>query len=1625
MPFISYAQNSEDVMLWRALSHVRVGFYVDVGAWSPDLDSVTRAFSDKGWHGINIEPNPYYYAQLLERRPLDINLRVAVGDRIGSVSMNFIGDTGLSTVDPRIAESHKAAGMAARQEAVDLTTLAAIWTKHIPQTQAVHFLKVDVEGLEKEVLAGNDWQRNRPWIVLVEATLPVVVLGADLPLSRVESHEQWESLLIAARYIHCYSDGLNRYYVAEEHPELLDAFKFPPNVFDRFISAEVAHYKDLVQTAQALTGKTQHELSLLRERHRKSLAQALINAEALESKRVEVEAREAETHRRANAQLAELRARDAMVAEANQRAIQAAHQHQAILNSTSWRLTGPIRRIVSKIPAPLRSQARRMVKAAWWALTPWRLPQRLRFIHSRSAVTQAGAGTQLALAHGEGSAVVLSIPPVGAYAQWLRNGETRSAPATFAASEGPVVSFLIYSVESAEGLSRTLGSVRGQSHGVWEVILCQSNAADQATTSLITQLAKSDPRIIVVNAINGGEAACLEASLAKATGQFVAILDCGDLLAPHALNEFAAGLDHAPEADIFYSDEDEESPTHFRDAPYFKPGWSPDLLYAFNYFGRLTLLRRSLVQRAGVAADGGTAVEWDLNLRVSDLAQQIQRIPKVLCHRKLGSDRGRPAALTPRAADCRAVIERYWTRQGFAAVAETQVDGTQRVVWPMEEPPLVSIVIPTKNKAHLLRMCVDGLLLGTDYANKEIIIVDTGSDEPETLAYYEELRAFREIRIVHFRKKFNYSAACNYGASCAHGEMLLFLNNDIEVISRDWLQEMVRFALRPGVGVVGTKLIFPSLELQHGGVGIGIHLCALMYRSADGQGWSVFGSADHPRNWLAIMGACQLVRREAFERVGGFDEAYLVAMSDVALCLQIWRAGYRTAYAPHACLVHHEGATRGNANPTEDVRRIADDIRTLGIDEDPYLHPEMDGTMAIPTLRLGGAPSVRDILKTRIDQDGSLPLSRWALDLFNDEACLMVAGLPREAVVWNPQPAHKVCDKWSAARWCLDLLRSNAEVRNRFPKALSAGISGDFVHWLKADGVARFSLPATFFEAIEELFSTDISANARQTFLYRADVRVSMPHGLTPAGRPALFQWFIRHGRREGGLRLEEIWWLFWLAAENPSLELVRAYLFTPSWQRLYPDAMTVFGRRAFANWFAATYRAEGNWIEPLQWPLDVPPAKQLREAYYAREHWQTQHPRALEDESKGAAFIDWLQSDEVTHSAEVSAWCRHLNKQAVVRELVAPGVNVLGHFCYPSGLRVSVEALVDSLKRAGVATSLRDIRTDKKDDPCHLAFDGLEDFDITIIHTQPEPFFEEVYARVDLAERTRRTYRIAYWYWEFDSIPDSWIEQAATVDEVWVATEFVAKGVRERLSIPVRTLFPGVKLGAYQRRDREYFGLERGKYTFLFTFHMMSIMERKNPLGLIRAFKSAFTRDEPVCLVLKTSFGDRHPAQIEELRRAAADSNITIIDQVYSSDEVLSLLDACDSYVSLHRSEGLGLTMAEAMLMGKPVIATNYSGNVDFMDDSNSLLVPYKLKKLGRPIPPYDADFEWAEPSIEVAAQLMRRVYENQAWARELGERAKTSAEKNLALDAAGHEMSSRLAEIKITLQNRASQSF
>lgn len=383
MTFVSYAQNFEDVMLWRALGHVRCGFYIDVGAQSPDLDSVTRAFSDAGWSGISIEPHPRYYADLVERRPRDINLQCAVGEQAGMATIHLVGATGLSTLDASIADVHNKAGYSTEQIEVEVQTLNQIWSRYVPASQEVHFLKVDVEGFEGQVLRGNEWSVHRPWVVVVEATAPN---------SQAASFAGWEPQLLDSGYLFVYEDGLNRFYVAREHQELNGAFRHPPNVFDGFILASLARTQDrLKQTETARQQLQAHndELERSLEQTRTAWQQAQVHNNELkislehgksrisELTKLEEELREAlvgcdeqlqewgqryraleqersSLHTRMTETAAALKQAESERAVVFQEVERLRKELLAVYQSSSWRLTIPLRYVGRFLPAATR-----------------------------------------------------------------------------------------------------------------------------------------------------------------------------------------------------------------------------------------------------------------------------------------------------------------------------------------------------------------------------------------------------------------------------------------------------------------------------------------------------------------------------------------------------------------------------------------------------------------------------------------------------------------------------------------------------------------------------------------------------------------------------------------------------------------------------------------------------------------------------------------------------------------------------------------------------------------------------------------------------------------------------------------------------------------------------------------------------------------------------------------------------------------------------------------------------------------------------------------------------------------------------------------------------------------------
>jgi GT2 family glycosyltransferase len=314
-----------------------------------------------------------------------------------------------------------------------------------------------------------------------------------------------------------------------------------------------------------------------------------------------------------------------------------------------------------------------------------------------------------------------------------------------------------------------------------------------------------------------------------------------------------------------------------------------------------------------------------------------------------------------------AAVRDHCEQLGLSAAVSDTGRG-RRIVWPVSGQPTVSIVIPNRDAAAVFTKCVDGLLERTTYEHRQLVIVDNGSVDPDVLSLYESIEGGGHGVIVPFDRPFNFSAACNAGAAAASGDLLLFLNNDVEVIDADWLHELVRWAQRPDIGVVGAKLLYPDGAIQHAGVAFGIGFVGHMFCGAHEGDSGLFGSTDCYRNYLAVTGACQMMRREVYDRLGGYDERFHLSFSDIVLCMEAWRSGYRVVYTPHARLVHHESYTRKRADRPEDLRLLVEYLEGRGFVEDRYFHPELNPQSAVPALRPPFGPSPGRVVRDYMDR---------------------------------------------------------------------------------------------------------------------------------------------------------------------------------------------------------------------------------------------------------------------------------------------------------------------------------------------------------------------------------------------------------------------------------------------------------------------------------------------------------------------------------------------------------------------------------------------------------------------------------------------------------------------------------
>ena len=445
--------------------------------------------------------------------------------------------------------------------------------------------------------------------------------------------------------------------------------------------------------------------------------------------------------------------------------------------------------------------------------------------------------------------------------------------------------------------------------------------------------------------------AALDEAVAASTADAVVIVPPGFELAAHAVALFTEALVRFPASRLLYADDDGVDRKGRRFGACLRPDWNAELLRAFNYLDGPVCIRRSAwPATSGDEPPSIAAAWWSRLLRASEsaAAAQIVHIPHVLAHRRPPWPGPWPTSLPPATLAEVAVVQAHLDRCGASATARASALGGVHVRYRVgTPPPRVSVIIPTRNGLALIEQCLSSLLARTRYPAYEVLVVDNGSDDEATLRYLQQAGRDARVRVLRDERPFNYSALNNAAVRQCRGELLALVNNDIEVLSPDWLDEMAGLAMRPDVGAVGARLWFPDGRLQHAGVVLGLggvagHPHRLMSRDAPGY----MGRARLTQEFSAVTAACMLLRRAVFDDVGGFDEQHLaVDFNDIDLCLRIRRAGYRVVWTPHAELVHHESASRGQRRPADQQARFEQETATLHqrwsaeLRRDPHYNP--------------------------------------------------------------------------------------------------------------------------------------------------------------------------------------------------------------------------------------------------------------------------------------------------------------------------------------------------------------------------------------------------------------------------------------------------------------------------------------------------------------------------------------------------------------------------------------------------------------------------------------------------------------------------------------------------------------
>lgn len=499
----------------------------------------------------------------------------------------------------------------------------------------------------------------------------------------------------------------------------------------------------------------------------------------------------------------------------------------------------------------------------------------------------------------------------------------------------PLISILVPVYNTPEEfLKQMIQSVRKQTYGKWELCIANANPANETVAEILRISSTKDERIKVKDVPeNEGIAQNTNAALASATGDYIGLLDHDDLLTPDALYEVVKAINENDRPQVLYSDEDKvtmDLSEHFQ--PHMKPDYNKDLLRSNNYITHFFVADRTLVEEVG-GEDGeyNGAQDYDLILKCTERAKGIAHIPRILYHWRVhkASTADNPASKMYAFDAGKRAIEDHLKRCGEIGKVSHEKDlGFYRVKYQVQGSPLISIIIPNKDQVESLDKCLESIEKSS-YKNYEIIIVENNSTEDATFAYYKKIESDK-IRIVYWSDEFNYSAINNFGVKHARGDYLLLLNNDVEVITTDWLEELTANCQRKDVGIVGARLYYPDDTIQHAGIVIGIGgVAGALFVGMPRMFTGYLHKAAIQQDLSAVTAACMMVKRSVYEELGGLEEELKVAFNDVDFCLRAREKGYLVVYDPNVELYHFESKSRGTEDSKEKIRRFQNEIEYM------------------------------------------------------------------------------------------------------------------------------------------------------------------------------------------------------------------------------------------------------------------------------------------------------------------------------------------------------------------------------------------------------------------------------------------------------------------------------------------------------------------------------------------------------------------------------------------------------------------------------------------------------------------------------------------------------------------------